>query len=254
MLKYLTQFLKRVKKMKTIDYNKLRLEYFTRSGSFGKVCECTYNGKKYAFKEFEDDKFLSGKIMKLTKISKFANKHIIVPKLWVCKDDKKIGYLTDYVNGHDIYYISPDSKKEKYKTLRFAKEVLETIHNKNIIHSDISSSNIMIENGVPKFIDFDNSSYKLNGTDLRFTNDLARDFIEHYGICKELDVFLFNILTYQLMNDVLRNMVRGLIRAGNYRTFEEAESIEICKSLLLQKSYPNEKYLIDTVDETKFNY
>ena len=66
--------------------------------------------------------------------------------------------------------------------------------------------------------------------------------------------YMENVETYQLMNDVLRNMVRGLIRAGNYRTFEEAESIEICKSLLLQKSYPNEKYLIDTVDETKFNY
>lgn len=127
------------------------------------------------------------------------------------------------------------------------------MHNEGIIHSDISPSNILSKNLTSSIIDFDNSSYKGYETNIKHTNDYCLEFIEKYGIKPELDIYMFNLLTYSLMNEEDRYfMVRNNIYLNKYGYFDNNDGIKICKSLFLDDKVPNKDFLIDTIDETRF--
>ena len=63
---------------------------------------------------------------------------------------------------------------------------------------------------------------------------------------KELDVFLFNKMTFELINDLDGNReVEKNIRDKEYGIFTDKESKKICRALILEGN-PSTEFLIDS--------
>lgn len=241
--------------MKTIDYNDLIIidNDCYNSGSFGIIRRCIYNNKEYALKEFKQKFYLAGKKRKLSSLSDINQKGLLTPKFWVKKDNNTNRYLSDWCDGKNIEAYSDYETQEKINILKKAKEQILIMHDEKIIHSDLIGSNIMVSsNQDTNIIDFDNSTFDNYKTIPRDTNDLSIEFIKRYGIKKEIDVFLFNVLTFYIINDCSPHLVRRNILADNLKYFDNPESKKVCKTLLLEHKTPSKDFLIDTIDETSF--
>lgn len=241
--------------MDVINYEDLVFppgSFYDGNGSFGKINKCWLNNDVYAYKEFKDPSFLTSKIRKINLIGKIDEPFMIVPKYFVKKQGIKSGYLTRFINGKDlISQNEATSIEERIRLLKMAKQQVQVMHQKfGLIHADISGCNIMIEKLNTVFINFDNSYYAGYKTNLNDANDLAIDFIKAYGICKELDIFLFNILTFEIINNVRRDLVRTNVNAHKFGAFTSADSRKILANTLLCEKYPTSDFLIDTIDET----
>lgn len=240
--------------MKTINYEDLIIidkdEY--SSGSYGTIKKCMYDGKIYALKTFKDDKYLNGKRRKLDRLAEINHEFLLTPKFWVKKESDKNQYLSDFCFGKDIISCEYDFNPIKIKLLKSAKNAILSLHEEKIIHTDILSSNIMLENNSPKIIDFDNSTYGEFVTNLKHTNDFAFEFIKKYGIIPEIDIHMFNLLTISIMNNWDMVKVRTKLRCKEYGMFYERDAKLLCNQLFLDEDTPNKDFLIDTLDETSF--
>ena len=121
------------------------------------------------------------------------------------------------------------------------------MHSYGIIHADISSSNIIIENNIPYFIDFDNCSYNSSPVKISDSSDITQEFIKKHGVVKELDIFLFNLLTFELVNQCNYNLIRKNIILNNYGIFNNSSSKEICESFFIDSEKPEKRFLVDTL-------
>lgn len=243
--------------METIMYEDLYFDDYEKyqCGSFGKVRKCYYNSKRYAYKEFNYDDYLNGKKRKLMLLSKVDNPKLFVPKFWVKKKyDENKTYLTDFSMGKDIEFLISEDYLYKLKILRDTKNLIIQMHNEGIIHSDLIPSNIMYNNSGASIIDFDNCSYKGFKTNIDDTNDYSYEFLKKYGLRKEVDIHMFNLLTYYLINESKDYyLLREQIYLKNYGYFNNKDGIKICKSLFLDDKVPNKDFLIDTIDETNYS-
>ena len=124
------------------------------------------------------------------------------------------------------------------------------MHENGIIHADLIGSNIMVSNlGLPCIIDFDNASYQNHKTCIYDVCDLSQSFIKQYGVEKEMDIFLFNILTFAIINECEFYLCRRNIFNENFGYFNNGDAKKICDSLFLEDKVPNKDFLIDTIDE-----
>lgn len=234
--------------MKIIDYNSLKInERVISSGSFGRIYKCIYENNIYAYKEFKSPSFLKGRKRKLDQISKINEEFLITPKFWVQKNNNKVAYLTKLLNGKDLASIESYSLEYKIHILSIIKNEIMKMHSLGLIHADISSSNIIIENKTPYFVDFDNSSYNNIIMNISDSSDITQEFIKKYGIIKELDIFLFNLLTFEIINECNYNLIRKNIRLYNYGKFVSHEGKEICNGFFLNDNEPEKRFLIDTI-------
>ncbi len=239
--------------MKTVDIKNIDILDELSYGSFGRVLKCFYDGKEYALKIFPNINFLNGKKAKLNTIeANVNNPGLITPLFWVTTKNKKVAYLTNVINGKNIEEIDTYETEEKIQILKKAKRAIISMQKEGIIHADISSSNIMFANNRIKIIDFDNCTYKNFKTNPAECRDLAQEFIKTYGIRPELDIFLFNLLTFELINNISEENVRAQILGGNLSFFEGVGSRKICSHFFLCQKYPTKDFLIDTIDEKSF--
>lgn len=238
--------------METINYNELFFidkDNFSK-GTYGTVRKCVFNGKTYALKEFEDPFYLVGKRRMLEAINEVQNKSLFVPKFWVKKDEETSRYLTDFCDGKDVDAYAQYPIKEKINLLKQIKNIIVTMHENGIIHADLIGSNIMVSNlGLPCIIDFDNASYQNHKTCIYDVCDLSQSFIKQYGVEKEMDIFLFNILTFAIINECEFYLCRRNIFNENFGYFNNGDAKKICDSLFLEDKVPNKDFLIDTIDE-----
>lgn len=241
--------------LKIINYDEL---IFTdkdnfSSGTYGTIKKCIFDGKIYACKEFKDPFYLVGKRRMLDQLSEIEDKNLYTPKFWVKKNDETFRYLTYFCDGKDIDAYEQYPINEKIKLLKQTKNIILTMHEEGIIHSDLIGSNIMVSKyGNPSIIDFDNASFKNHKTCIYDVCDLSQEFIKKYGVKKEIDIFLFNLLTFSLINECEFYLSRRNILNNNFGFFNNNDSKKICDSLFLEDNVPNEDFLIDTIDETSF--
>lgn len=240
--------------MKTINFEDL---YFTdndiySSGTYGNIKKCLFNGKTYACKEFKDPFYLVGKRLLIEELSDIQHESLYTPEFWVKKDGETNRYLTDFCTGKDIDSYSDYPINEKIKILKHTKNLILSMHEEGIIHADLIGSNIMVENASPCIIDFDNASYKNHKTCIYDVCDLSQAFIKAYGIKKEIDTFIFNILTFSIINECEFYLCRKNVFLNNLGYFNNSDSKKICDSFFLDTKVPNKDFLIDTIDETSF--
>ena len=167
-----------------------------------------------------------------------------VPRYWVEIGNEKIGYLTKIHDGKDLGLST--NIGEIAVLLKEAKEQLILMHDIGLIHGDIHYCNIMYSDESTDFIDYDNSSYLNFNPDATKYSLNAFNFAKAFGISKELDVFLFNKMTFELINDLDGNReVEKNIRDKEYGIFTDKESKKICRALILEGN-PSTEFLIDS--------
>lgn len=241
--------------MKKIDYNYIIFidndEEIFNSGSYGIIRRCIIDDKVYACKSFENNNYLNGKKRKLELLSDIEDKNLLLPKYWTKDKNDNTCYLAPYKKSKGLDYYDLDPIKTRLSILKQTKKVILRMHDYGIIHSDLYAGNILVNNDDTFIIDFDNCTFNKYKTNILDSNDYCQEFIKKYGICKELDIHMFNLLTYSFLNELDYYKTRYNILVNGIK-FQDKESIKICNSLFLEDKYPNKDFLIDTIDETSF--
>lgn len=239
--------------MKTVSFNELNDIFQTSYGYFCWLYKCIYQGKPYALKSFKSHDLINKNVEKINQLGDNVHEaSLTIPKFWVANSENKLDLLLPWFDGKDLVSIENDCLPTKIKLLRKIKECIIIMHFHKIIHGDISSANIMVNNGEVAITDFDNCSYAGYSTDLEACNILAKAFIKRYGLCSELDIFLFNIITYELIYGCSNDDLKRIIYGRSFRYTESLPTKEIINEFFLCKRYPTNKFLIDNIDETNF--
>ena len=181
------------------------------------------------------------------------HEQLILPIYFVNQNKNTNMLLMNYSPLNPLYLFKESSINKKIKMLKQAKEVIKIMHDEKIIHSDLHSGNILVDDKSfdINIIDFEGSSYKGSNILLKDTNEIAREFLKKYGTSEELDTFIFNITTFDLLNATGFYSVRGEINKKNYGVLNNnKDAIKICNTFFLEDDVPNKDYLIDTIDES----
>lgn len=235
--------------MERVKINNLRINKGIGFGSYSDIFRVEYNNKEYAFKKFLDKNIVRNQefLEKIDILSNIPLEKSILPK-FIVEEKEEIGYLTELEDYKDLGFLYSLSMEEKINKLRLVKSSLLEIHKEGIIHSDIHTGNFLLRSS--KLIDFDNSTYKKFLTDFDKCSREAKKFIKNKGISKDLDIYLFNLMTFRILNNITSEYDMSLY-LKRYGVFTSNESIKICDSLLLEDKTFNTDYLIDTVECNK---
>lgn len=232
--------------MESISMFDININSESFEGGFSDNYKCKFNNEEYMFKKYEYPDQMISKffIDKMDEISKLSSILPYVPRYWVEIGNEKIGYLTKIHDGKDLGLST--NIGEIAVLLKEAKEQLILMHDIGLIHGDIHYCNIMYSDESTDFIDYDNSSYLNFNPDATKYSLNAFNFAKAFGISKELDVFLFNKMTFELINDLDSNReVEKNIRDKEYGIFTDKESKKICRALILEGN-PSTEFLIDS--------
>ena len=117
-----------------------------------------------------------------------------------------------------------------------------------VIHTDIRMENVLTDGSMYFFSDFDNCNFKKYTTNIKYTSPFTKNYVNKYGFNKDLDIYLFNLMTYAILNGVSMSKITDIIgKEKNYGIFNNNDSILVCKSLLLEDRVFNNDFLIDTI-------
>ncbi len=110
--------------------------------------------KTYRIKEL-DEKIRKYRTRREINILEKASKIIPVPKLNPASSEKDFTIVMAYIDGKKLTDCLDDFTDEK--RIRICKEIGKNtalLHNNNIIHGDLTTSNIMLRDNIVYFIDF----------------------------------------------------------------------------------------------------
>ena len=220
-------------------------------GSFGYVYDAAYNGERKAFKHFYNGRKpsleTSNKIIELAKDNDFFSSSLVVPQFVVVNDGIVEQYLTNFIPGEDLLYLSHLSLRERIKILRQLKKEICNMHeNYNMIHGDLNLRNMIKTKKDVFIIDFDNCSYKGYGMDMNYVNRYSADYIYNNGIDYDLDIFMFNMATFAFLNNCYVSNVSLEVLEKNYGIFNNRDARRICQYMSENKKCND--FLIDTVN------
>lgn len=214
-----------------------------------------FEGRSVAYKEFCDSEYVKAIKDNILKLSeKEYDKDILIPDTFIYKmpqDELFKGYITDLCMGKTIIDMYSLSYENKIKVLKEIRTLVEKFHDKyNSIHCDITPWNFIIPDygSDIKLIDFDTTidlSNKNVNESLYW--DKLLEYFKNNGIDKDVDIFMFNMLTYSFLNDseffigddfynslskmirkeygcIESNQARGII--DTYKDFDKPKSIK----------------------------
>lgn len=242
--------------MKYIDESMLKDKIFIKCGSASDIYHCMYKNKFYIYKKYlQPEEMIDDKFFNRFKILSSKNiKQIVLPNHLVLSSDEPKGYLTSSIERKSI--ISIEDPLEKYKALIETKKIIQKLHQNDIIHGDIHSGNILVKNNKRCLIDFDNCEIKDSvKLDFNKCSISAMNYINKNGIIKNLDIYMFNVLTFFAFNpcecksiylEEIFDSVRNDIYYGKNGIFSNDRSKKACEDIYLLNS---SDYLIDTINE-----
>ena len=244
--------------MRHVDSERLKNVYLINHARESFINKCNFKGKRYIQKVFNLTSLvdLDSLDERFDLLSSLNLEHSIIPEYITEIDGQVNGYLTELVLFYDIDSIL--NPLERYRALFQIKEALLELHKNGIVHGDVHSGNILSKDNTYCLSDFDNYECSSEGIHLNTRNSLfcARDFIEKNGITEDLDVFLFNILTFKVLSGVdyiyydPKNIVnyaavKDSIEKHEYGLFSSEDAIKICEAILTNT--PSD-YLLDTIE------
>ncbi len=129
------------------------------------------------------------------------NDQILLGKVDV--DGSIVGYayeVPNYKDNKEMNVCSNNTKK-KIKELEALKNKINILHENGIIHGDIKTKNIVLNNGEVLFRDLDNVS--INGSDFNHNSKVQCVYVNRYGINETLDTLALNIAYISHLNNVI---------------------------------------------------
>ena len=240
-----------------IDKDNIKVtEKIIDTGGYARIHLCEYNNKLYAYKKFIEREFIFTdndikRIEVLTDKNIFPE--IILPKYLIRNNGKFESYITDLFNGETFDSLYKKDIALKIEFLLKIKDVIIKMNNElDIIHGDIHPDNLMFNKDTKKvcLIDFDNCKIDNINQNKNYLNPLYKEYITYNSYSSLADIYMFNILTFSLLNEVNYFMVNDYIINNGYgdlfnskSSFKLLDDISICKE--------NKEFLIDMVDEKK---
>lgn len=207
-------------------------------GADGNVYTCVFNGKNMVYKELTEDVYRKNLIRSnLERISTFyGDSRFAVPYKFVYNnpsDNIFTGYTMDYLSGYKKMCDLKLDYKQKIDLLMKARKLLEILHKDyKHVHTDINPWNFLYNEETDKLslIDFD-TCIDLNNGNMDYTgiNTLSCIYGQYNGFDPGLDIFLFNLLTFSIINNVEFYDVINSIIENNYGIIENSKAIEIFK-------------------------
>ena len=232
--------------MEKISINDIKIVKNINYGSFSKIYEIVFNNKKYAFKQFKDGRiYAKGLIPKYEQLNEFSLKKSVVPNVFV-EDGKMNGFLMPLHSHKCFSFLYSCPLEYQIQTLKNAKNALLELHTNNIIHGDIHVGNFLLRECL--LTDFDNSQFKRFLLNPELCSAEAMNFLTTYKLSKDLDIYLFNFMTFSILNECYYYNLESRISDKKYGVFTSKDSIKICKSLLLEDKVFNNDFLIDTIN------
>jgi len=224
-------------------------------GAFSRVYMAEYFERLVAYKEFLCESDVRKK-MNIQKLTGIQDDNFVFPyKLIYEKRDDDIfkGYVMNYLENYkklsDCLEFDYSKKVDILKRIR---QSIDLLHSKyGVIHTDISPWNIMYNEKYDevKLIDFDLCKDIKDKELLMYSymNEAASYYAKYISADKDLDMFVFNITTYSLLNnkDFLTSFYE-LIEQGNKGFINNSVTsiLDSYKNIKNNKSLKKE-YIID---------
>ncbi len=238
-----------------IDYRRnVKLKRAFDGGGFSTIYYSLYYGKPYAFKKptyKASSKNLDKKLIRLTDY--YEDKDYIWPYKIIYLDENMefSGTIMDFkkyaIKLNERFLIS--SYEDRIKLLKKARILLENLHNKyKIIHADIHDFNFLCVGDDLFLLDFDSyiDAISKNGLDIDLVNNSSRYYLKNYKVDYGVDIFLFNLMTYEALLDKSSDLhfsALNNILSGDYGNFNDERILSILKSY--RGENPVKKYIID---------
>lgn len=189
-------------------------------GTASIVYHCTYFDADFAYKEYKTfDEYVRFIKPRLERLSEFYNDNrFVFPYKFIYKnrDDELFqGYVMNYLYNYEkLSRLNDLEYEEKINILKKARTLLDEFHNTyKHIHTDITPWNFLYNKEMDKvtLIDFDTAVDLKHKDDINeHFNILAETYCKYNGIDKDLDIFMFNLVTYALLNN--ENDFYGIIK------------------------------------------
>jgi TP53 regulating kinase-like protein len=127
----------------------------------------------------------------------------------------------EYLKGKRVKELLPElSKVERKKLCYTIGEAIARLHNRNIIHGDITTSNLIYVNGMVHFIDFGlgeiNSEIEAKGVDLHLLMEALSSAHSRYPDCFKY-VFEGYKNTFNGSVKEIKRKIEAIIKRGRYQ-------------------------------------
>ena|SRR3989344_1427266 len=110
--------------------------------------------KSYRIKEL-DDKIRKYRTRREINILEKASKIIPVPKLDKASSEKEFKVVMDYIDGKKLAeFLDSFEDKKRIQVCKIIGNQVALLHNNNIVHGDLTTSNMLLKDNELYFIDF----------------------------------------------------------------------------------------------------
>ena len=176
--------------------------------------------KSYRINEI-DNRLIFYRTKEESKLMTEARKHGVSVPIIFDVDTQKGIITMEYLNGKRIKDILNGlSEKERARICRMIGESIAKLHNNNIIHGDITTSNMIFQDDRIHFIDFGlgeiNSEIEAKGVDLHVLMEAIESTHSRYSDCFN---YVLEGYKNKLNNDanlVIRK-IEDIVKRGRYR-------------------------------------
>lgn len=214
-------------------------------GSFSNVYKCIdkYTDRFVAYKEFcskEELEKIKNVIIDIMK--HYGNNDYVIPFSLICDNkDNSLGYIMQFYEGYkslsttkefdSVYETSTLSIEEKMNIIKKARILVEFFHkNFKFLHGDLAPWNFMYDKYEDHLVlnDFDSSINLSKKTEIYDSVHpiITLDYLKHQKVDEGLDIYLFNLFTYAIINNVNYNDVINIIRMNNYGELSSNEKVK----------------------------
>ncbi len=201
--------------------------------------------KIFKSEHIKDLKNKEKKVALLSQMSKIPE--MCLPQKGIYHQDQFIGYTMSYFSGKSLSFYTFASNKKKMYLLQEAKQILEQIHQYQILLGDINEHNILVnDKGKIAFCDLDNCS--IQGYPQDNFRDFQQEYLKNHDIDLQFDYYNFNITCLSLLTKIVDSRVLYEIQNHPYRKKIEKQAFE---EFLMQKPLSGSPYLLDHVQKRK---
>lgn len=211
-------------------------------GGEAELYNCTYHNYNYLYKK--NFCYLSEEqIIKWRELYNIDKDYLVLPRYLVKdKTDRIIGYLMIfYENYKSFYELNLETKDEKIKLLKMAKNKIIDMHKQGIIHCDLHIANIIYQHNDIKLIDFDSCAYH----DIRpsMYNKFSKEYLQLNQLSPSVDIFNFNINTISILYNI--NWTNVFKMSYVFDELLNTKQKEIWEKVKTKKELSNNDFLIN---------